>query len=1178
MTELPEHLWALLSGASDCELAVGQGDMTRLDGAIAAWRELLAHPEARQLPPQVIKLAETSLGPSLLRKHRLSHVPEVLPEAIALHVRWIPSVRGDDRLTLVDNVLLAAQDLHSAENGYGALRVLDVLQLVSKRTRGDRTQALAAHPEVTGEAALDLLDRVGDLLDELVGDCPPLRRRLAGLRKLALSAPKTPLAKSTFTEHGLVAVPDAINLILAGERAYAALRTVTDPTDLDPVIDAYAVAVGHPQFAFLPSAFRNLLGAKIGAAKLRRHEVSADPADLDEAIELLRCAETLDAADKDARVAKANLALALERRGTPADLRAALTSRLILVQAAGGDPDEQETHVMALSDCGIQFRELAQYTGDRQAVEEAILAHTTAMTACPLGSPLRAGCEVNLANDHRIRFHQSRDPADFLKALGHAESAERAADRDDALAVTRHNLGAFLRGGHDLGILPDALGRALDLHEWSLAHTPQDSASWPVHAVGLAGALYDLFTRTHELRLLDRAIALCGQAVAALPESADRTDILVTAANLHHARFRQLGHPEDAEAGGALARRAMQVTDPAANAFPLALVALVDAQPETADARTLLAGSTEGPYQAAVLDRLAGSHYEAFAETLDLREIDQAIAAYRQAEASLAADSPVRVGFLTQLAVALAARNLRDGGTSAQEALRVLEQACALGHDRPPVLVKAASLRGQLRMQQQEWVRAAVAYTEAIQAAQEIYRVQLADSHRHQVLTELSGLPAEAAYAAVRAGDIEGAVLMLEHGRALLFAETSGELERRLTELSRAGHDDLAAAYRSAAADLRTDVLPASAIIAARARLDAVVERIRLVNGFADFQQPIDLAGVRAAAPLVYLAAATPEGVLIFVPPDGPPEAVVLPLLTREAVDERVRTGLAAQARIRATGQTLDWSRHLDDITRWLWSACMEQVVSTVGGRATLVPCGLLGLLPLHCAWTPDSTRESGRRYALDDALLTFAPNARMLRTERPPGGEGVLAVAEPATRGQPALPHAMAECRAAVAAVPRSRVLTGLDADRATVLDGVTRAAVVHVACHGRAVVDEPLESGLLLAGTDRLTVRDLLGLNIPADLVVLSACDTALAGRDLPDEAQSLPTALLQAGAGAVIGSLWAIPDASTMRLMTGFYQLYHAGTPPAEALREAQRRLRDTPGYSHPLYWGAFFYSGR
>ena len=119
--------------------------------------------------------------------------------------------------------------------------------------------------------------------------------------------------------------------------------------------------------------------------------------------------------------------------------------------------------------------------------------------------------------------------------------------------------------------------------------------------------------------------------------------------------------------------------------------------------------------------------------------------------------------------------------------------------------------------------------------------------------------------------------------------------------------------------------------------------------------------------------------------------------------------------------------------------------------------------------------------------------------------------------------------------------MLTGLGADRASVLDAITKAAAVHFVCHGLAVVYDPLDSGLLPAGTDRLTLRDLLDLSITADLAVVSACETALTGTDLPDEAQNLSAALLQ-GLGEIpcqVGAFGQLPRSPPMPRPTGIHQ---------------------------------------
>jgi CHAT domain-containing protein len=79
---------------------------------------------------------------------------------------------------------------------------------------------------------------------------------------------------------------------------------------------------------------------------------------------------------------------------------------------------------------------------------------------------------------------------------------------------------------------------------------------------------------------------------------------------------------------------------------------------------------------------------------------------------------------------------------------------------------------------------------------------------------------------------------------------------------------------------------------------------------------------------------------------------------------------------------------------------------------------------------------------------------------------------------------------------------------------------------------------------------------------LVVLSACETAVPGTDLLDEAAGMPSTFIEAGAAAAVGSLWEVPDEATMMLMARFYELWRTdGLPPAQALRRAQQWVRDS-----------------
>ncbi len=114
----------------------------------------------------------------------------------------------------------------------------------------------------------------------------------------------------------------------------------------------------------------------------------------------------------------------------------------------------------------------------------------------------------------------------------------------------------------------------------------------------------------------------------------------------------------------------------------------------------------------------------------------------------------------------------------------------------------------------------------------------------------------------------------------------------------------------------------------------------------------------------------------------------------------------------------------------------------------------------------------------------------------------------------------------------------------------------VLHFACHGVAVVEDPMRSALLLADEDELHLAQLAATPMDGvDLAVLSACQTAVSDITLPGEALNLSVGILAAGARTVVGSLWPLPDAATAALMEIFYARIADGRTPADALRDAQ-----------------------
>jgi CHAT domain-containing protein len=116
----------------------------------------------------------------------------------------------------------------------------------------------------------------------------------------------------------------------------------------------------------------------------------------------------------------------------------------------------------------------------------------------------------------------------------------------------------------------------------------------------------------------------------------------------------------------------------------------------------------------------------------------------------------------------------------------------------------------------------------------------------------------------------------------------------------------------------------------------------------------------------------------------------------------------------------------------------------------------------------------------------------------------------------------------------------------------------------------DRPIagvEDGLLLA--DEVSRMNLVG----TELVVLSACVSALGGMDNSEGVFGMQRAFKLAGAQTLVMSLWAVDDQATSDLMALFYQNWLSGMSKREAMKAAQRQLRADPRYASPYYWAAF-----
>ena len=263
---------------------------------------------------------------------------------------------------------------------------------------------------------------------------------------------------------------------------------------------------------------------------------------------------------------------------------------------------------------------------------------------------------------------------------------------------------------------------------------------------------------------------------------------------------------------------------------------------------------------------------------------------------------------------------------------------------------------------------------------------------------------------------------------------------------------------------------------------------------------------------------------------------------------------------------------------------------------------------------------EDGQKRALlDDYEITYAPSAYALSTacRRAAGrrGNAALVVGINAYEKERPLVNAVQEA-AAIANILNVKPLLDSAATKPVVKTGVKSAAYLHFSCHGSFNWDAPMDSALILAHDEPLKLSEIIGeLDLrAAQLVTLSACETGISDvSQSPDEYLGLPAGFLQAGAPAIVSSLWSVDDRSTALLMERFYRNHlERGLTYAAALREAQLWLRgatfqelgdyyktfmrmsagdafaafmelsrhgkpDDCPYANPFYWAAFTFNG-
>lgn len=250
------------------------------------------------------------------------------------------------------------------------------------------------------------------------------------------------------------------------------------------------------------------------------------------------------------------------------------------------------------------------------------------------------------------------------------------------------------------------------------------------------------------------------------------------------------------------------------------------------------------------------------------------------------------------------------------------------------------------------------------------------------------------------------------------------------------------------------------------------------------------------------------------------------------------------------------------------------------------IPQGELFLVPFA------ALKNTKGKYLIEQHTIATAPSIQALdllyqRQQKNQGvAKDVLIVGNPTMPsvalkpGEPPqklsqLPGAEKEAKQ-IAAIFDTQALTGDAATETAVIQKMPQAKIIHLATQGafNELQGKSIPGALALAQSNQddglLTSEEILNLKLQAQLVVLSACDTAL-GKITADGVLGLSRSFFAAGVPSVIGSLWSVSDNETAFLMTEFYQKFSENPDKAAALRHAM--LATMKKYPNPRNWAAF-----
>lgn len=261
-----------------------------------------------------------------------------------------------------------------------------------------------------------------------------------------------------------------------------------------------------------------------------------------------------------------------------------------------------------------------------------------------------------------------------------------------------------------------------------------------------------------------------------------------------------------------------------------------------------------------------------------------------------------------------------------------------------------------------------------------------------------------------------------------------------------------------------------------------------------------------------------------------------------------------------------------------LYDKLLRPIESDISNRDLLiVPHGYLHYVPF-------AALNNGHEFLVQTRALRYLPSASILKYLKPTRTkvpDRILVFGNPDLGNSKLdLPNAEKEARMIAAMSPKNELLVRDKASKVAFEQFAPGFHYLHIASHGQFNTDKPLDSRLFLAGASlndgALTVNELYGIRLDADLVTLSACETGLGKVLNGDDVVGLTRGFLYAGSSNVVSSLWQVDDLATSELMEHFYTNLNNNMTKRDALRQAQ--LDTQKKFPHPFFWASFFLTGQ